>query len=210
MTERRDDGEERRNRARTGPAIVLAGAVLLTVGVVGGGAGAGGSGAPSTTTAPLAATTVSSAAPSDSTTTIGSETPATAGTPSTATGDPTTTSTPPPEEAIPTAVIRYASAIDAGDVDGLLATLHPGVVRLYGEAACRAFVETRILPLEGYRLAGDIRDGAPATLRTDEGTVTVAALYVVPVAFRIGNEDFEVDAQFAVEDGSVYWIGRCS
>lgn len=202
-------GERRRAPMRTGPAIVLAGAVLLTVGLVGGGAAVGGSAGSSTTEAALTTTSTTAAPRSESATTLPPAS-TTEATPPPTTEDATAVPMPDPEAAIATSVEQYASAIAAGDVDGLLAMLHPGVLRLYGEEACRTFVETRILPLEGYRLAGEIGEGAPATLRTDEGAIAVAALYVVPVAFRIGEEDFEVDAQFAVEEGSVYWIGRCS
>jgi hypothetical protein len=121
----------------------------------------------------------------------------------TTTVPPSTTTTIDPATAIAEFVEGFADAIGRGDVDMLMATLHPAVIEIFGEELCRTFVEDEILALDDYRLVGSV-DGP--TVR-NIGSFSID-MYTGPVAFVFQGEAFESDASFASEE-TVTWFTEC-
>jgi cytoskeletal protein RodZ len=194
-----------------GTAMMALGAVVALVGVIGW-ATSGGydtepvaattttSEAPSTT-APNTATTASAPTTQDATTTTVSATTSQA---TTTTAPQTTTTTVSATDVIAAFVPAFAQAIADGDVDGLMATLHPAVIAAGGEELCRAFVEREILELMDYRLTGEVTGPRSATF----GSASVE-MYEAPIAFTFQGAAFDDTAQFTLVDGEVRWFATC-
>jgi hypothetical protein len=116
-----------------------------------------------------------------------------------------TTTAGPAAETVADFVVAFAAAIDAGDTDYLVARLHPVVVDLYGEEACRAFIAAEILALEGYHLVGPPQGPQVGSV----GEYEVPDYYTATAAFGYQGGSFETPASFALVDGEVRWFTEC-
>jgi hypothetical protein len=149
---------------------------------------------PSTTTAAISTTT---ALPTTTTTEA-----------TTTTSQPTTTTKPP--ETVPKFVDRYRIALEEDDVDFLLRRLHPKVIEAYGQERCRNWVENEIVVLANYQLAGKVSGPVDQQFTDPEGVpFAIADVFTAPVSFTFEGADFEAEAQFALVDGRIYWLGSC-
>ena len=101
-------------------------------------------------------------------------------------------------------LLDHAAAITSPNVDFLMATLHPAVIKVHGAELCRSFVEREILALVDYRLTGEVT--GPESQTVAGSTFDV---YSAPVAFTFSGQDFEASAGFAVENGEVRWMAEC-
>ena len=111
--------------------------------------------------------------------------------------------------AIESFVDDYRAALDTDDVAFLFDWLHPGVIAGYGSDLCREWVAREIAALESYELTGPLVGPSSATISTESGTFEVDDLYSGPISFVYQGAAFEGQAQFAVQDGSIYWLGIC-
>jgi hypothetical protein len=196
---------------RLGLALMILGGVLALVGLIGLLAG-GGDDAPVAAPDEPAPTTEPETTTTQATTTTAEETTTTTEAETTTTTEAETTTT---TQATTTTVAggllveafvpEFAGWIAAGDVDMLMASLHPVVFEMFDEDLCRAFVEREILALVDYRLAGDVSGPNAATFESTR----VENVYTAPVAFTFQGQDFDSEGQFAVEDGQVLWFATC-
>ncbi len=123
----------------------------------------------------------------------------------------------PPDEAAPATtsgrpipsidafIVSFRVAIDTHDTAFLLDHLHRAVLEVYGEEACRGFVERDILSLENYRQTGPAV--GPVLRALGQSAVQT---YEVPVAFSIGDQEYDDVALFGLEGDSMAWFGQCS
>jgi hypothetical protein len=186
------------NRRQTGAVAVVAGVLLSGLGIV----DLMGSPAPAGDNEAMNATTTTAAA----TATTSTETTAA---PTTTTTAITTTTIVLGAGAIEVFVEDYRAALDNDDVAFLFDWLHPGVKDGYGSDLCREWVEREIAALESYELTGPLVGPSSATISTESGTFEVDDLYSGPISFDYQGASFEGQAQFAVQDGSIYWLGIC-
>jgi hypothetical protein len=92
----------------------------------------------------------------------------------------------------------------------LFESLHPQVRERYGVELCQEWISREISQLDAYELIGPLIGPSSATVDTGEGgTFEVESLYSGPVRFTYQGAEFEDQAQFAVLDGSIYWLGIC-
>lgn len=184
-------------RRQTGAVAVVAGVLLTGLGLV----DLIGPSASSDDDEALTATTtvVAVATTSVETTTA----------PTTTTTAATTTTIVLGAGAIEGFVEDYRAALDSDDVAFLFDWLHPGVKSGYGLDLCREWVEREIAALESYELTGPLVGPSSATISTESGTFEVDDLYSGPISFVYQGATFEGQAQFAVQDGSIYWLGIC-
>lgn len=184
------------NRRQVGAAAVVAGVLLSGLGIVdliGGPQSVGGNTTLSVTTAVVAAPTSTSIAPTTASTTT----------------TPTTTTIVLGVGAIEAFVEDYRAALDNDDVAFLFQWLHPGVKDGYGSDLCREWVAREIAALESYELTGPLVGPSSATISTESQTFEVDNLYSGPISFVYQGAPFEGQAQFAVRDGLIYWLGIC-
>lgn len=170
-----------------GPALMVVGALLVAAGIGGWVMSAGGE--PTTTVA------TSTTAP-DPTTTATLQV--------TTTAAPTTTTTIDATGEIEEFVEAFVDAIAREDVEFLFETLHPAIISLFDEPACRTFISEDIVQLAEYRLIGEV-DGP--TLQSI-GSTTVE-MFRAPVAFTFQGEDFTSEATFAFDGSEVRWFTQC-
>ncbi len=185
-------------RRQTGAVAVVAGVLLSGLGIVdlmGPSAASEDGGALNVTT-----TTVVAAATASAETTTA---------PTTTTTVVTTTTIVLGAGAIEVFVEDYRAALDNEDVAFLFDWLHPGVKDGYGSDLCREWVAREIAALESYELTGPLVGPSSATISTESGTFEVDDLYSGPISFVYQGTSFEGQAQFAVQDGSIYWLGIC-
>jgi hypothetical protein len=64
-------------------------------------------------------------------------------------------------------------------------------------------------PRENYELIGPLIGPSSATISTESGTFEVEDLYSGRIGFVYRGASFEDHAQFAMQDGSIYWLGIC-
>jgi len=124
--------------------------------------------------------------------------------PSTTTSTQATSTTLDSTTKIEAFVIEFAEAIDLGDSNFLISTLHPAVLAVHGETSCSAFIDAEILLLMGYQLTGPL--GGPSTQTVADFSIEV---FSGPVAFTFQGQSFEATASFAVDDGQVRWFAEC-
>jgi len=187
---------------RQGGAVVLIAGVLLiglSIGNLIGGQGPTDEVGPVTTTvvavAPTTSSSVATTRPTPMTTTTAAPT--------------TTTTIAPSTGAIEGFVADYRAALDNDDVVFLFEWLHPAVKDGYGLDLCRDWVAREIAALESYELTGPLIGPSAATIATNGGTFEVEDLYSGPISFVYQGAFFQDQAQFAVQDGSIYWLGIC-
>jgi hypothetical protein len=184
-------------RRQAGAVAVVAGVLLSGLGIV----DLMGVLDPPEEDATLNATTVAVAPATTSATTTAPTT--------TTTTRATTTTNVLGASAIEVFVEDYRVALDNDDVTFLFDWLHPGVKDGYGSDLCREWVAREIAALESYELTGPLVGPTSATISTESGTFEVDDLYSGPISFVYQGASFEGLAQFAVQDGSIYWLGIC-
>ena len=187
-------------RRQIGAAAVVVVVLLVgwLIGDLSGTRGASAEGTDSSTAATIAA-------PATSSTALTTTTRAT-----TTTTTPTTTTTiVPGAAAIELFVGEYRLALDNDDVAFLFTSLHPRVKDGYGVELCREWVAREIALLDSYELTGPLIGPSTATISTATGTFEVEDLYSGSISFIYQGASFEDQAQFAVQDGSIYWLGIC-
>lgn len=185
-------------RRRSGAVAVVAGVLLSGLGLV----DLLGSSPPTADIEARSSTT---------TTAVAAQTTAAATTtaPTTTTAAPTTTTLVLGASAIEGFVADYRAALDNDDVAFLFDWLHPEVKDGYGLDLCREWVAREIAALESYELTGPLVGPSSATISTESGTFEVNDLYTGPISFVYQGAFFEGQAQFAVQGGSIYWLGIC-
>lgn len=149
------------------------------------------------------ATTIANATTTDPTTTTSSTTTLITTTTST-TAPTTTTTTIDPGPVIESFVDIFTDAIERQDSELLVDKLHPAVINLFGEEACRTFVSEEILQLQQYRLIGEV-EGPTSQVVAD----TTLDMFQAPVAFVFQGQEFTSEAAFAFENGEVTWFTQC-
>jgi len=126
---------------------------------------------------------------------------------------PTLAPTPTPTPALGEVEVRafvddLVSAIQRGDVDFLVARLHPVVLDRYGEAACRAAVTTFIDPTFEVEVL-EVLDQASWDYVTDERSTTIPDAWTVPANRSQGGVTAAVELHFAPADGTIRWFTDC-
>lgn len=152
-------------------------------------------------------TTTTTAPPSPSTTSGAPPVPA-----STTTVTPQTTAFTAPEDASVEARSFFANwqqANRAGDIDLLLALLHPLVIERYGAEQCRGYLPT----VTDEQVIIEVREATLDPNRryeTDGQTATPADAYAVQItrADR-GADAVELTATLAFVDGELRWFTDC-
>jgi hypothetical protein len=183
-------------RRRWGAVLAVVGVVLAGFGVVDLIEGDGEVSATTTATTPAAAptttsTTSTTAAPS-TTTTLAATTTSVLGT-----GD------------VEAFVASYRAALDDDDVAFLVNRLHPAVKSGYGEELCNAWVEREIAHLGDYELTGPLAGPRTETFVMGTGSFEVTDVFSGPISFTFQGSSFDGQADFAVLDGVIYWLGVC-
>jgi len=185
------------NRRRNGAVAVVAGVLLSGLGLI-------DLMGPSAPTADIEATNLTTPTVAAAPTTSA----ATTTTPTTTTAAPTTTLVLG-ASAIEGFVEDYRAALDDDDVAFLFEWLHPEVKDGYGLDLCREWVAREIAALESYELTGPLIGPSSATISTETGTFEVDHLYSGPISFVYQGASFQGQAQFAIREGSIYWLGIC-
>jgi hypothetical protein len=156
---------------------------------------------PPTTPSPEPTTT-----PPPPTTTVQSTTTAS---PTTAVPPTTTTAPAAPSDLVAAFIQVFSAAIADGDIDALLASLHPAVRLNHGDELCRGFIEREILQLVDYELTGGVTGPTSKSLSTGGDPVSVSNIYEAEVRFDFLGQTFDVLSDFAVDD-EVTWLAVCS
>lgn len=202
-----------RRSERQGVGVgLLAGGVLMTLMGVASMVVSGDTPQITSSTSTTESRLVTTGAIEPTTTTDTTPTPTPTTTTSTATTTVTTTASPTSTTsttsvtsgAIAGFVTDFVAAIDSGDVDFLVDTLHPVVFSLFDRNQCRDFVQDEILALEGYHITG-VASG-PTTQQIADVNIDV---FSVPVEFRFRGVEFTSDATYAFENDEVRWFTQC-
>ena len=147
-------------------------------------------------------TTSTTTQPSSTTTTVGATTTTTLPAP--------TTTIEPGVGAVERFTEEYREALVVDDLAFLFESLHPEVRERYGDELCQGWIAREISQLEAYELTGPLIGPSSATINTGAGgTFEAKSLYSGAVRFTYQGTEFEDQAQFAVLDGSIYWLGIC-
>ncbi len=187
--------------ARLTRALLIAGASLLLVGLVGrlGFDGGGETAAPSPSPPQLSSspTTPPSSEPTESAEPSASESPS---------PEPTETiAVETPEEFF----ALFAEAIRTGDVEFLLARLHPVVLERYGRQQCRAAVAALATdPTFDAKVRSTSEAGA-YEFTSDGESATVDDTLTVAVTFTTAGDAGRQDAHVAPVDGELRWFTDC-
>ena len=154
------------------------------------------------------ATTTTTTAPSTTTTTT--TVPVTTTTAPPTTTAPTTTTTTTPPETVEDFIVAYREALDSDDLEFLTTRLHPRVVEAYGEEVCRDWIEAEVVAIESYELVEVLSGPADQVFTDPEGSqFPIADTFTATVTFSFQGEAFESQAQFALLDHLMYWLGTC-
>jgi hypothetical protein len=140
----------------------------------------------------------------DPTTTPPSTTTTVAPTTTSTTVSTTTTTTIDAGPVIESFVDIFTDAIERQDTELLVDTLHPAVIGLFGEEACRAFISEEILQLQQYRLIGEVEGPTPQMVAD-----TALDMFRAPAAFVFQGQEFTSEAAFAFDNGEVRWFTQC-
>ena len=194
-------------KERGGLVLMVAGAVIVIVGVIGTLASGGGDETPETTvitTTVAPATTTTTVATSttrlDTTTTVVAET-------STTTSSPTTTTVAP--ESVEEFIDAYGAALASGDRDFIRRTLHPVVIEGWGEELCGSWIDREIMTLSDYTLVSVDSGPQTRTVNTPAGPLSVENFFDASVSFVFEGQPFEQGGSFARIGPDMYWLGQC-
>ncbi len=182
-----------------GVVLILAGLGLLAFGAwrligTGGGATATTTPTPTLTADASASQTPASQAPTASPTPV----------PATATPAPTLG-----EAEVRAFVASLVAAIHAGDVETLLAGLHPATIDRYGQDACRTALAGFTDPTFGIEVL-EVQDPAPWDYVTDGMTVTIPDAWAVPGNRSSGGTTVPFTFHFAPFGDAVHWFTDCT
>lgn len=134
---------------------------------------------------------------------------------SAATASPTPLpATPTPAPSLGEADVRLfvaslVTAIHDGDVETLLAALHPAVLDRYGEAACRARLPSFADPTFEIEVL-EVQPQAPWDYVTDELTTTIPDAWAVPGNRSEQGTTVPFTFHFAPSGGAVRWFTDCT
>jgi hypothetical protein len=122
------------------------------------------------------------------------------------------TPTPPPasftEEQVATFLDGLAAAATAGDVEQLMAWLHPEVFARYGEDVCRAYLTTTNLALD--LTVREVLDPAPWDWITDDGAATTFDSAIeVEVQRTSGSQTILQLMHLVPDDSELRWLTDC-
>ena len=186
-------------RRTTGLAIAAVGVGVLAISIV---ASMTHSSSDSSTASPTS-TGLTTTTLTDTTTTI-APTPVPATTPSTVAA--TTVPSPPTSGDAEAFFAGWAAQVTAGDVEALVASLHPAVIDLYGREQCAATLAT----VAGQAVEVEVESLSAATPNTIEldGVVLVVEGLTVVRLYR-SDIDQTVDARIAALDGAITWFTDC-
>lgn len=192
-------------RARTtGTILVIVGIATMALGTIGWVVSSGDDG-------DVAADT-STTADSSTTSTIVEPTtqlePAETSTSSSSTSATTTTTIALGSTDVEAFITDFAAAIDTGNVDYLLARLHPLVQLGYEQQTCRSFIETEILALGDYSLVGTVEEST-LTFTVNGEEVVVEPAFQATVSFTYQGQTYESAAHFAPSEGEIRWFAEC-
>lgn len=183
-------------------AILLVAAVLIWV------AGSEPSEPEASPDTTLEEATTTSTTPTEVTTST-SETTTTSTKATTTAQPPTTTTTIDTASLIEAFIGDLGEAITNGDSAFVFSRLHPEIVDGFGQDVCRSWVETQIMALVDYRMAGEVSGPTTGALDTPGGRIVIDERYSVPIAFRFGGQDQQTTADYVIIDGTVYFTGTC-
>jgi hypothetical protein len=162
---------------------------------------------PSAATNPDATTSTTASVVTPSTGAVGSST--TLETTVTTLGGSTTTTAVAAPETVESFVAEFSAALAAGNADFIYGRIHPLALEAYGADTCRTWVQTQVMTLSDYQLAGPATGPLDQPLPTPTGTITVPDTFVAPVTFLFESQKVRAQVGFAPIDGKIYWLGRC-
>ncbi len=113
------------------------------------------------------------------------------------------------EAAVDEFLIGFVDDHTTGDVDRLLATLHPAVPLAFGESVCSEYVSRTAGSIAG---ADTVSVGLPVVLDLDtpNGVITFPEAIPFTVEFTlIDGSTVTNDANLALHDGTAHWLTRC-
>ena len=106
-------------------------------------------------------------------------------------------------------LIRFVDDHTTGNVDDLLATLHPAVPLAFGESICSDYVARTVGSIVG---AETVSVGLPVELDLDtpNGVVTFPEAIPFTVEFTLTDGSTVTnEANLALHDGEAHWLTRC-
>lgn len=161
-----------------------------------------------TTTAPapttsVADTTTSTTVPSTATTTASTST-----SPS-STSSSSSTSSPDDPETVEEFVEDFADALEDGDREFVLETLHPVVIEGWGAELCESWVDSEIMALSDYTLVSVNEGPITRTVDTPAGAQEVENFFDTSVTFTFQGQSFDAAGSFALIEDDMYWLGQC-
>ena len=103
----------------------------------------------------------------------------------------------------------YNEMFGNGDVDGLLAVLHPDVLGLYGVGACQEYLTSVVEnPIQIEAL--EITSSNPWQWEIDGHSTLIQDAYTVQVAVTAGDQTAQQSLHLGLgEDGSIKWFTDC-
>ncbi len=104
----------------------------------------------------------------------------------------------------------FNNAQTSGDVNALLAALHPAVIEVFGEPACTAYLERIVNPDVRVAYVDQLSDAESWLFEGADQEVTVEDAYTLEVAITVGDADPVVqETHLAVADGELAWFTQC-
>jgi hypothetical protein len=112
-------------------------------------------------------------------------------------------------------VTAFNEATGADDVDWLFDHLAPAVIDVFGEDACRDYVEDVLVGVSGLALQAAVRgpvDRVVEVPSSDGGTMVVdlRTLYVADIAYRFGGQSRSDSGWFQLVGQEVGYFARCA
>jgi hypothetical protein len=121
---------------------------------------------------------------------------------------PTPTATVPVQQTPQQFLVALGQAESNGDVDFLIAHLHPVVLQRYGEAACRTFFTNTKQPTT-YKVTGQPSAAGPYVYSSDGKIATVRPVISVPVTVTAGTQTANAVVHLAPLGGSYRIFADC-
>ncbi|MDW3214830.1 MAG: hypothetical protein R8G01_12575 [Ilumatobacteraceae bacterium] len=106
-------------------------------------------------------------------------------------------------------LIGFVDDHTTGNVDDLLATLHPSVPLAFGESVCSEYVARTAGSITGAETLS-VGVPGPLDLDTPNGAITFPEAIPFTVEFTLTDGSTVTnDANLALHDGSAHWLTRC-
>lgn len=113
------------------------------------------------------------------------------------------------EAAVDEFLIGFVDDHTTGNVDDLLATLHPSVPLAFGESVCSEYVARTAGSITGAETLS-VGVPGPLDLDTPNGAITFPEAIPFTVEFTLTDGSTVTnDANLALHDGSAHWLTRC-